>query len=330
MTRWLLALVCCCAGGVAVARGPLGALSLIRAPHGACPVAVMPGEPFDVLLEEEATLRLVDDDGSVDIPCRYEPLPDGRVRALCHAPKDVDSGLYTLEASRSGQRDWNERAVFVCNAFPESYRFAHVSDVRIGSSSGRTTAAQRFRALFADLADNGPAFLVVTGSLTEDGTLEQFQEFLAALADCPLPTWVCPGTRDRLRGNCRRFLEDGPYAFRFGQDAYTIFENSAYAVDPDVGTQAAELHLLRRKLRAARWSIGVTNRFDADVDFRTQITLFADNPLDVLVGGAESDPESDLPWQRTKFVVSGSAQRLSPQLFAVSPGAVSLDADRNK
>ena len=64
-------------------------------------------------------------------------------------------------------------------------------------------------------------------------------------------------------------------------------------------------HRLRRQIRPARWSIGFTHRYDVNMNMRSQLTLFVDDPLDVLITGAATRAEqSTVPWGLTERIAT--------------------------
>ncbi|OQB27423.1 MAG: hypothetical protein BWY09_03190 [Candidatus Hydrogenedentes bacterium ADurb.Bin179] len=70
------------------------------------------------------------------------------------------------------------------------------------------------------------------------------------------------------------------------------------------------LHLYRRQLRASRWSIGFTHRYDVSMGMRAQLSLFVDDPLDYLVYGhyhREPGEGDGIPWGNTRHIMTPAA-----------------------
>ena len=75
----------------------------------------------------------------------------------------------------------------------EPFRFAWLSDTHVGS----TTGAADLRASVRDLnTQTGLAFVVISGDVTEYGSLGQFEEAQAILSELKLPCHVIPGNHD--------------------------------------------------------------------------------------------------------------------------------------
>lgn len=75
----------------------------------------------------------------------------------------------------------------------EPFRFAWLSDTHVGSGTG----AEDLRASVRDLnAQTGLAFVVISGDVTEYGSLAQFEETKAILAGLKLPCHLIPGNHD--------------------------------------------------------------------------------------------------------------------------------------
>jgi outer membrane protein assembly factor BamB/predicted phosphodiesterase len=97
----------------------------------------------------------------------------------------------------------------------EPFRFAWLSDTHVGSGTG----AEDLRASVRDLnAQTGLAFVVISGDVTEYGSLAQFQETKAILADLKLPCHLIPGNHDT------KWSESGgtDFARLWGADRFTF------------------------------------------------------------------------------------------------------------
>ena len=68
---------------------------------------------------------------------------------------------------------------------------------------------------------------------------------------------------------------------------------------------------LRRQIKAARWTMGFTHRYETHMGMRSQLVLFVDNPLDFLaVGHLHRELEAGehlIPWTGTKAFATAAA-----------------------
>lgn len=293
----------------AAARAPDGTLDLIVTPNSGAPVIVESGGVFEAELLERAALRLLGpDETAVALDPAWTDLPGGRVRARCPLPGDVAPGTYTLEAAEGARRDRNPRSVYVREQWPADYLVAHVTDVHIGKERTGESPEAAFRRVIAAVDASGADFVLVTGDITERGDADEFRGFLELLDTCALPTFVCAGNHDRGRGVYERFFGPTTYMFRFGRDGYLVFDTKDYLVADDLDPRLADLHRFRRAIKPARWSIGVSHRYWADMGMRAQLTLFVDDPLDVLIFGhwhrGHEDAASRVPWGTTPIIAT--------------------------
>ncbi len=106
-------------------------------------------------------------------------------------------------------------------------RFAHLSDLHFG---GRISNAKR-EALVVDLAEQAPDLIVVTGDITDQGTLRQFRSAYAFFQDVGRPLLSVPGNREI---GVMAFWEwlipplaMGRYASFFGQADRVFYEDGS-------------------------------------------------------------------------------------------------------
>lgn len=292
----------------ATGRGPDGELTLIETPNNGVPVVVKAGGTFEARLAGEADLALAGETGVFPLDAAFEPLPGGRQRAACRVPEDTPPGTYALEATAGGETDHNGRAVFVVAAFPETYTFAHLTDTHIGSNRHPRTSEAIMRDMAAYLNEKAPDFVVITGDLTENGTWEQHRAFMGLIDLIEAPVFVCPGNHDRNGLNYEHAFGPVTYRFWFGEDGYLSFDSKDFRVAYGAGPQDGLLERYRREIKPARWSIGLTHRYDADMGMRCQLALFVDNPLDHLFFGhyhrANHEGEDETPWGRTGITLT--------------------------
>ena len=240
--------------------------------------------------------------------------------------EDAKPGCYTLEADAGGRVDVNARSVYVREFFPTRYLFAHVTDTHIGSGRHPRPAADIMRDIVKAVNEAGPAFVLITGDLTEDGTMDQFRTFLEIMDGCAAPTYVCAGNHDRLALHYERVFGPPAYMFCFGQDGYISFDTKDFIMADELGAQDAGLELFRRAIKPARWSIGFTHRYERMMGMRSQLTLFADNPLDHLIFGhkhrANEEGENAVPWGATSITITPAAVDGMMRLFEISAGDI--------
>jgi predicted phosphodiesterase len=306
----------------AVARQPDGTLGIIRTPNDGIPVIVLPGTTFETVLASQAALRLAQAGSQYDLSVEWSALPGGLADGRCTVPPDTPPGMYAIVATANGQTDRNERAVFVRDSFPESYAIAQLTDTHIGAERGQRSPSDILREAIGALNGSEAACVAITGDLTDGGDAAQFQEFLKVLDTSTLPTFVCPGNHDRQGLNYESFFGSLTYVFWFGRDGYLCFDTKDFMTADDLGPQDADLDIYRRLIKPARWSIGLTHRYEPDMGMRGQIALFIDDPLDHLIMGhwhrANEDGEKDVPWGKTTLTVTPATVDGFARMFDIS------------
>lgn len=309
------------------AREPDSVLGLIQAPNDGRPAIVRPGGVFEAVVTERAELRIATPRSSHKLTVAWDPLAGGWMKALCTVPSDASPGTYVLEAVAGDEIDQAVRSVYLRETLPDYYTIAHLAGIHIGSDRHARSA----KAIFADLIQavnaSSAVFVLITGDLTEDGSPDAFRGFIAVLDQCAKPTFVCPGKRDLREGRYETFFGAPTYMFRFGRDGYLAFNMGAPAIDEaGLGRQVADLHVFRRVIRPARWSIGFTHEYNPAWDMRSQIVLFVDDPLDYLFFGQRrpenAEKDVKVPWGTTTFTATPAGIDGAMRLVDVSPGAV--------
>jgi hypothetical protein len=120
---------------------------------------------------------------------------------------------------------------------------------------------------------------------------------------------VCAGNHDRKELNYEKTFGPLVYSFTYGPDGYLVFDTKDFLTAGQLDPQMADLQRLRRKIKPSRWSIGATHRYEPTMSMRSQLTLFVDDPLDVLLFGhwhRESE-QSHVPWGTTPIVATPAA-----------------------
>ena len=287
------------------ARNASGALDLIITPNNGMPAMVTPGGTFDAVLREKGELQLSDGAKSLPLAAEWVELPGGAFRAHCTVPSEAPTGAWALEGTADGKTDTTKRTVFVFKEFPEYYIIAHLSDVHVGFD--KKPADEVFRKTLAAVNDSDAAFAVITGDLTHGGTPDQFRTFLEILDTCAVPTFVTTGNHDRDALVYEEFFGPVTYRFTFGRDGYLAFDSKDYVTADSLGPQDGLLGEFRRKLKPCRWTVGLTHRYEPMMGMRAQLTLFVDDPLDLLLFGhihRELKPENGeiMPWGTTPML----------------------------
>ncbi len=306
------------AASIASARDDAGRLAAIVAPNNAQPAVLQPGTTFRALLRANVPLRIESAEGAADLELAHAQPWRGLWLVESRVPAGAAPGPYSLVARASGGDDVVHRAVYVLPDSGESYTVAHVTNLRVGDLRG--SDSQLFR-VTSMLNARAPDLVIVTGDLTAAGTAEQFRIALDVLNDCTAPTFVAPGPADVRGGLADAYLGNYPVALPYGEDAYLLCP-PPNAMTP---SNEAKLHIERRRVRAARWSVGAASGFPHD-DLRAAITLFVDDPLDFLLDKAADGPaRSRSHWGRTTLLTA-SPGRAVVRWYTVEPRGIELPA----
>ncbi len=307
------------------AREADGRLGLLLLPNDARPALVQVGQSFTVVAGEEAELALESVSDSFAVMTSWVRLPNGLYEGVGRVPPGAPRGAYTLKGVSDGTEDRNFRSVFVYESFPETYRVAHLSNLRIGSETGRDTRI--FQSTKA-INEASVSIVLVTGDLTNAGTAKQYAQALDLLGDCRAPTLVSVGRAEQVSGQAGDFLGPTTFAVRFGLDGYLGYY-SATPDELDIEGRAGEMYRMRRSIRSARWSVGFANYYGPDGGLRDQLVLFRDDPLDVVITARYPlmrEVRFDIPWGNTKGFAMPTSDQGAVQIYDVGPGGVHLSA----
>ena len=319
ISRFMLAVCAVCLASGAMGRAGDGALDIILSPHNGRPALVRPGAAFEAVLTKQTPLKLAGEDGTLTMAVEWELRPDGRYVATCHLPDEIAPGVYALEA----ERDRNERALHVKESFPEVYLVAHIADPAIGGGEDLEESLGLFEEIAAEIGEANADVALITGELTANDTAEEYAAFLAALEALSMPTFVCPAPSEESA----RYFGSPPFAFWYGEDAYLGFDGTATNLAPPWEPAESLHYRLRREIKPARWAIGFANRYSQDFPMHSQISLFVDDPLDLLITGPwemelvdeeGEEMEPALPWGRTPVAITPPASEGSYRLVQVS------------
>jgi len=319
MRTWLTLAALCAMAPLAHARDTEGRLATILAPSNTQPAIVVRGGQFTALLQTNAALRLESAAGSFDLTAVRTEDSRGRRLVTAALPPGVPAGAYALAASSLSGDDRNFRAVFVLDAPPEEYRVVVWNNPRV-SASPESPDTPLFH-VTADINTGRADLVLVTGDLTASGAHEQFRIALELLNDCAAPTLVVPGPADQASGNVQPYLGAYPAAIPFGFDAYLLCPRPAV----DLGDYAGRLHLERRGIRAARWSIGAGWDLDYD-NLRAQLVIFVDDPLDAILGATGTLTGRNSPWGYTRIYTAPQG-RSTLEWFTAGPRPIAPAAE---
>lgn len=343
-SRLMLAVCAVCMAAGAMGRAGDGALDIILTPHNGQPALVRPGAAFEAVLTKQTPLKLAGEDGTLTMAVEWEERPDGRYVATCHLPDEISPGIYALEAEREGdgERDRNERALHVKESFPEVYLVAHIADPALEAGENPGESLGLLEEIAAEIGEANADLAVITGELTANETDEEYAAFLDALEAFPMPTFVCPAPSEASA----RYFGAPPFAFWYGEDAYLGFDGTVSPLAPPWEPAESLLYRLRREIKPARWAIGFANRYSQDHPMHGQISLFVDDPLDLLITGPwemelvdedGEEMEPALPWGRTPVAITPPASEGAYRFLQVSssearpraPESV-IDTDNNE
>jgi len=223
----------------ASARNLDGTLGLILRPVSTVPTIVKAGEGFEVTIRadrpvEELRVALYRGRDETEVFLHSKPQPplapkDGAVTVRAATPVGTRADLYGLRIrANPGRRgDTAERAVKVVAEWPQTYTFAHVTDVHIGRADP-PLRDQVFKRTACEINRLGVDFVIITGDITDQGTPEQYRTFLDLLDLFDAPTFVTPGNHDR-GANAQpeapdsiydRYCGAANYAFDFARHRY--------------------------------------------------------------------------------------------------------------
>jgi predicted phosphodiesterase len=235
----LLAATCLAAS----ARNLDGTLGLIMRPISTVPTIVKAGEAFDLAIRADQPvqdMRVLMYLGPQMTPLlshtrEQPPLEpkDGVVTVQVTVPNTVQPALYNLYVRADPPRrgDTAERAVKVISQWPDTYSFAHVTDVHIGRQDP-PFRDQVFKRTASEINRLGVDFVLLTGDLTDQGTPEQYRLFLQLLDNFDVPTYTTPGNHDRGENAgfdkpnpiYERYCGPANYTFDFGRHRYVSLD----------------------------------------------------------------------------------------------------------
>ncbi len=286
----------------AVASSP----QAIEWPRVGRPAVLVPGGLLEVGAREEGTLSLELDGQVTPLNTNWSPAPGAVRRGRATVPEGTTPGRYALQLASSSGITTRTSAVHILAEIPEDY---NVAIIRSASPvDGAAEQAPLPTELSTRLRDAQVQMVLMLGPLTRNGSEEEYQALESALSSIDLPVYLCPDNKDLRGGHYRARFGDPIYGATFGRDGFLFLGGGLPAEDPRARESLGGAYLLRRALRASRWSIGVAGRFGLDWDLHAQIALFVDDPLNALIVGAVAPGlGATVPWGKTAFVLPEEA-----------------------
>lgn len=285
------------------------------------PAVLMPGGLLEVGAREEGALSLEQDGRLTPLNTNWSPAPGAIHQGRAKIPEGIAPGRYALQLASPGGTSTRTSAVQVLAEIPEEYAVAVVRGAL--SAEGAAEQSPLPVEFPTRLNEAGVQVVFILGPLTRRGTDEEYKALETLVSSIELPVYLCPDKSD-LRGDDFRARFGNPiYGVSFGRDGFLFLGAGLPAEDPRARESLGEAHLLRRALRASRWSIGVAGAFGLDWDLRAQIALFVDDPLNALIAGSVAPGLGDtVPWGRTAFVLPAEGPRETITVISVTPTGI--------
>jgi len=197
--------------------------ALIR-PRMTQPEIRVPGESIEILVANggsyilgDVAVRLVDCDGAAhpliatavtaedavpgsDLALRLYTMGIETVQRIdATIPAGTPSGFHGIEVDLGALRFESIHAMRVVDAYPDPWRFIHITDTHVGYDAETYTSAARLRFFVREANFLNPDLVVITGDILENQNLENddwVDSLLHALADLEAPVVVQPGNHD--------------------------------------------------------------------------------------------------------------------------------------
>jgi len=304
---------------VAIARSEDGTLGVIRVPNNGQPAIVVRGERFTIRALGNPDI-FVDSGGKlVELSAIWHELPGQLSETAVRIPDDFTPGLYSIVGVFNEVEDVQQRALLILDDAPSQYHIAHIPSPGI-------EAAQE-----ASLASTAGLITIVTGDLTANGTADEYRTLLDWLNTSPSPTIIAPGKRDSEDRRFGDYFETDPHTTRCGRDAFITIGETIPDASDDVTGKATAYQILRRAMKPARWSIGISGYPHDALGLRSQIVLFVDTPLHAFVSGRSensNEGSATVTWDSfqgaTRILYSSDAQAPKIQWIHVTPAGVAI------
>ncbi len=294
-----------------------GMAEAIEWPRLGRPAVLLPGGLLEVGSREEGALSLEQGGRLTPLKTNWSKAPGAILQGRATVPEDIAPGIYALQLESAGGASSRSGAVHVLAEMPEEYSIAIVRGAL--SVGGAAAVAPLPVDLSTRLREAQVQVVLMLGPLTHTGTDEEYQALETLIAELGLPVFLCPDRSD-LRGDDFREQFGNPiYGAAIGRDGFLFLGAGLPAEDPRTQESLGEAYLLRRALRASRWSIGVAGAYGLEWDLRAQIALFVDDPLNALIAGSVAPGlGATVPWGRTAFVLPAEGPRETITVISVT------------
>ncbi|MBL7646290.1 MAG: hypothetical protein JNK74_08900 [Candidatus Hydrogenedentes bacterium] len=308
---------------IALLAAAAGASEAIEWPRLGRPAVTAPKGLLEVGAREEGALSLEREGRLIPLNANWFKAPGAIHRGRAAIPEAIAPGRYGLQLVSPGGTSIRKGAVHILADTPEEYDIAVVRGAL--PAEGAAGESPLPGDLPARLAEAQVAAALIIGPLTPRGAGEDYQALEALLAGIEAPVYLCPHQSD-LRGGAFRAQFGSPiYGAPFGRDGFLFLGAGLPAEDPRAAEFLGEAHLLRRALRAARWSIGVAAEFGLGWDLHAQMALFVDDPLNALIAGSVAPGlGATVPWGGTAFVLPAEGPREAITVVSVTPTGIRL------
>jgi len=159
------------------------------------------------------------------------------VRVPITVPETVPEGFYGLRIECSAGGDTNPRAVRVLEEWPEEYTIVQITDTHIGREG--PSAVANLTRIGDAVNELDPAFVLITGDLTDDNYPRDHETFVDLIDRFRVPTFSVGGNHDNggkvYNGHADQLLYYGEpyYSFDFGDDHYIGIDNASRLFDEE-------------------------------------------------------------------------------------------------
>lgn len=287
------------------------------------PAVVVPGGVLEVAARETGTLSLERSGQRIALETNWRATEGAVHHGRVLLPSSLEAGTYALQCDDTNGLSERSGAVQVLPEFPDAYAVA----VLCGTPSKGETLRSPIQpvALPNRLAEAKVQLAIVVGPLTQNATNEEYEVLEKALLAAEIPVFLCPDALDLQGDAFQRRFGDPVHGGQFGKDGFLFLGPGLAASDPQANERLGQAHLLRRALRASRWSVATAGSYGLDWDIRAQIALFVDDPLDYLiVGDVAAGLGETVPWGKTVLVSPATSDRGDLTVFSVTESGVEV------
>jgi len=309
---------------MANARSEEGTLNLVHYPNNGQPAIVVRGDQFTIRAQGELDVFVETDDRLIELNAQWRKIPGGDAEATVRIPSEFTPGLYSIVGILGEVEDTQQRALLILDSAPSQYTIAHIPSPGIASAQ---------EASLTDAFDSAsPLFAIVTGDLTANGDADEYRTLLDWLNTSPIATIVAPGQSDFTESLYREYFDTTPHVTQYGRDTILTIGETAPQLDEDLSGESSAYQLLRRTMKPARWSIGISGYAHAALSPRMQIVLFVDTPLHALVAGRAENAihsPSSVIWDSfqgaTRILTPAADAPVGIQWIHVTPAGIADD-----